>query len=53
MKKNLSLIFIILSTLASEIHSQETNEPKNLSADILTKKEDRLVFGGYGQVDFA
>lgn len=53
MKRNISLVLFILSILASKINGQETNEPKNLSADILTKSEDRLVFGGYGQVDFA
>lgn len=53
MKRNICLVLIIFSTLASKLNGQETNEPKNLSSDILTKKEDRLVFGGYGQVDFA
>ncbi|MBK7134377.1 MAG: hypothetical protein IPH69_16620 [Bacteroidales bacterium] len=53
MKRNIFLVLLILSTLASEINGQETNEPKNLSADILTKTEDKLVFGGYGQIDFA
>lgn len=53
MKRNIALLVFILSILALKINGQETNEPKNLSADILTKAEDRLVFGGYGQVDFS
>ena len=53
MKRNIYLLVYILSVLTLKINGQETNEPKNLSAEILTKAEDRLVFGGYGQVDFA
>lgn len=52
MKRNIILVVFILSIIALKINGQETNEPKNLAADILTKKEDKLVFGGYGQVDF-
>lgn len=53
MGRNISLILFILTAFAAVINGQEANEPKNLSYDILTKNEDRLVFGGYGQVDFA
>jgi hypothetical protein len=53
MKRNISLVVFILSMLALKTNGQDANEPKNLSADILTKTEDRLVFGGYGQIDFA
>jgi hypothetical protein len=53
MKRNISLVLFIISILALKMNGQETNEPKNLSADILAKTEDRLVFGGYGQVDCA
>lgn len=53
MKRNIFYLALILATGFNTIRGQETNEPKNLSADVLSKKEDRLVFGGYGQVDFA
>lgn len=49
----------LLSLLATTIMSvtilsgQENNEPRNLSSEVLSKTEDKLVFGGYGQVDYA
>ena len=34
-------------------NGQNENEPKNQASKILERKEDKLVFGGYGQVDFS
>lgn len=52
--RKISLFFILtFSVLSAGVSGQNNNEPKNLSADVLTKTEDKLVFGGYGQVDYA
>lgn len=40
-------------TSLSLLNGQENNEPKNLSSEILAGKDSKLVFGGYGQVDFS
>jgi len=53
MNKNRVLLIIIFLFLISTLKGQDTNEPKNLSSEILTKNEDKLVFGGYGQADFS
>lgn len=53
MKRNIFYLALIFVTAFNTLTGQESNEPKNLSADVLSKKEDKLVFGGYGQVDFA
>jgi hypothetical protein len=52
--KRIILYFILTFTggLAA-VNGQNDNEPKNLSSEILAKEEDKLVFGGYGQVDFS
>jgi len=48
MKSGILIIFMVISAIAS---GQQGNEPVNLSTEILGKKENKLVFGGYGQVD--
>lgn len=45
--------FLTLITSLPVAYGQVDNEPKNLSSEILAKKEDKLVFGGYGQADFS
>jgi len=52
MKKTTLFSAIILITAFSRLFAQYDNEPVNLSSSILNKSEDKLVFGGYGQVDF-
>jgi len=52
MQRVILFILIILIFGPGAIRGQETNEPINLSADVLAKAKDKLVFGGYGQVDF-
>lgn len=50
----ISLFIIMTFTfMSAAVNGQESNEPKNLSADVLSKTEDKLVFGGYGQIDYA
>lgn len=52
--RKISLFFILTITfISAAVNGQDNNEPKNLSADVLAKTEDKLVFGGYGQVDYA
>ena len=54
MKKIPHLILISVFTAGSTLAAgQNDNEPKNLSSEILDRKEDKLVFGGYGQIDFS
>ncbi len=50
--KSLIYVLILISALL-QVHGQENNEPKNLSAKLLENKENKLIFGGYGQVDFS
>jgi hypothetical protein len=50
MKKTFILIFLISGT--AFMNAQESNEPRNLSSEVLDRTEDKLVFGGYGQIDF-
>jgi len=53
MKKLALNIVLILVSVLPILKGQESNEPLNLSSSILAKKEDKLVFGGYGQVDYS
>jgi hypothetical protein len=46
----IALLFIAGITL---LNGQDDNEPKNLASDILSNKEEKLIFGGYGQLDFS
>jgi len=53
MKRNGLYFILTLITVLANVSGQNNNEPKNLSSEILEKKEDKVVFGGYGQVDFS
>ena len=48
-------LYLVLASISFFIplNAQVDNEPKNLSSDVLAKSEDKLVFGGYGQIDFS
>ena len=48
------LIYIcIIFCFSLTANGQNENEPKNQASEILERKEDKLVFGGYGQIDFS
>jgi hypothetical protein len=53
MRKETLYIICILLIFYPALRGQETNEPISLSSEILANKENKLVFGGYGQVDFS
>lgn len=50
-KITISLLIALTASLFS-VNGQVNSEPVNLSTSVLAKSEDKLVFGGYGQVDF-
>ena len=52
MKRIILMLVMFVASAISSLKGQVSNEPKNLSSDILTKSGDKLVFGGYGQIDF-
>lgn len=52
--KNIRIFLLsALIAFAIPLYGQENNEPRNLSSEVLSKTDDKLVFGGYGQVDYA
>ncbi len=53
MKRRAFLIVMIIISTISLLNAQNENEPKNLSSEILSNKEEKLIFGGYGQIDFS
>jgi len=53
MKRKVLLFVLILTINLAAVKGQESTEPQNLSSEILAKKESKLEFGGYGQVDFS
>ena len=53
MVRKIQLFVLILTINLAAVKGQESNEPQNLSSRILAKKESKLEFGGYGQVDFS
>ena len=53
MVQKIQLFFLFLTINLAAVKGQESNEPQNLSSRILAKKENKLEFGGYGQVDFS
>ncbi len=53
MRKISISLLIALTTLLISVNGQINTEPVNLSTSVLSKSEDKLVFGGYGQIDFA
>ncbi len=53
MERKALLIVLILTINLMSTKGQKSNEPQNLSSEILAKKDNKLEFGGYGQVDFS